>query len=637
MLGILVVASACGEPVGPHEAPDAQARSSLPVSRPLVRFRSEPGVRLGEGVQMRWFGLGEEPVRAFVCEHDCSVSIDGGHPPQGDLEARAAVLPGPTHEAVWFAVLREGPGPAGDGSIVWAASLHAGETRTLRVPFPDSRGSALRLVARGPGGPSLRAAWLEPRVVGTRPAPPAAPGAPNIVLVTSDTTRRDAIGCYGGTTATPEIDRLAKEGALFENAHSVAFGTNPSHASLMTSTHAARHGVTDNRAVLGPDLPVLAEVLADGGYATVAFVSAVVLTRAAGLARGFDLYDDSFGLERPGDRTVSLFTRWLREEARPPFFAWIHLYDPHQPYAPPGGRERRYLPAGVDAETVARVDSLVARADTRGRAGFIDPVRIEELAPDALGDVDRVARARYQGEVAFVDEQVGRLRAALAERGLLDRTIFVFAADHGENFLDRGVAVAFDHAGLHHDVTQIPLILRLPGGSFLGRSASLVSNLDVAPTLVGLAGLPAPAEWTGAPLVSTAGELLDPAHGHLVLEGAHRRETAVRTADWLYRALRAPGRDSARVQAVQGYAPGRPAELYSLATDPDERHSVYPRDGDAGGPVLASLEEIVEAFAASAGSGPVAAELDADHIRALEALGYGEAPGAVEGGARDLR
>jgi arylsulfatase A-like enzyme len=589
------------------------------IRRSLVGFHPEPGFRIATRGRpaMRWLGVDGEPQRAFACAADCGVTFAPQRFRGGFLEAVAAVAPNPGATSPVTFSLRIAVAN-GEAALVWQESLTAGDSRPVRVRIPDAT-SALRVhldVETRPGE-SPRALWLEPTFTRERTGPLRSPQAPNIVLIKSDTTRQDELSCYGGPTETPAIDRLAREGVLFEDAHSVAFGTNPSHASLMTSSHAARHGVIHNRAALRDELPTLAEVLGDSGYATAAFVGAIVLNRGGGLARGFDIYDDSMAVERSGDLTVSLFERWLAEDPGGPFFAWIHLYDPHQPYAPEEARAARYLAETDDAALLARVDAAIARS-ARGRpAGFIAPAQIEADDAEVLADVDRIARARYRGEIAFVDELVGRIRDALEERGLLEQTLLAFAADHGENFLDRGPQQAYNHAGLRADVTRVPLVMRLPGGRHLGRSEALVGNLDLAPTIVSLAGIDAPAEWEGRVLVDAAGLQTAGERDHLIVEGSHRREIGVRTRDVLYRELREAVRGRPKVVAAQGFAPGQPFEVYEHASDPGETRNVYRPDH----PLLSRLRGFIEGFERGASSGSIV-EVSPEQAKALRALGY---------------
>ncbi len=295
------------------------------------------------------------------------------------------------------------------------------------------------------------AAILATMLGGCRPAvrPP-----PNVVLVSIDTLRPDRLGCYGGTTVeTPAIDALSRAGVRFQNAFTPVPLTLPAHWTILTGLEPWHHGVVDNGMTLvRPPAPTLAERFAAAGYDTAAFVSAFVLHRTFGLDRGFARYDDGPAADAaldqllhataPADERVGRALSWLRRERTRPFFLWLHLFDPHAPYAPPEGFRARYA----------------------GRP--------------------------YDGEVAFVDSQVERLLAALDRSGLAGQTLVVLLSDHGESLGEHGEET---HGILLYDATlRVPLLFRLPGGLPAGLvRADQVTLADVAPTVLALAGLPA--------------------------------------------------------------------------------------------------------------------------------------------------
>ena len=234
--------------------------------------------------------------------------------------------------------------------------------------------AAVLLVPRFAGGPSgakISRSW-------------AARGVekPNVVLITLDTTRADHLGCYGGTAAqTPALDALAREGVLFEQAAAAAPLTLPAHATIMTGMYPTYHGVRVNgNTALGDEQTTLAEVLAGQGYRCAAFVAAFVIDGRWGLKQGFEHYDDQFDLkkykhidlgaiQRPGNEVVDSALAWLEARKPGPFFTWIHLYDPQTPYEPPEPYRSQYAGRGM--------------------------------------------AALYAGEVAFMDEQVGRISSWL--------------------------------------------------------------------------------------------------------------------------------------------------------------------------------------------------------------------------------
>jgi arylsulfatase A-like enzyme len=525
-----------------------------------------------------------------------------------------------------------------------------GETRPFRSALPPDLGEAavLRLEVayeESGRGPAPLAAWLEPVVRKTTARGRQAPvDRPNIVLITSDTTRQDDLWLYGGPVRTPALEALAAKGFLLTNAHSVAYGTTPSHSSLMTSLPAVSHGVYNNRSVLGPGEPTLAEVLREAGYDTAAFVSARPLARSLGLDRGFDLYDDVFaeeersGLgfysrhERRADATVDQMLGWLDRRGESPFFVWLHLFDAHQPYSPPPGWADPYLENGSLGEVSDGVRALASQA---GAPRYLKPSEIVDEAPEFLSMLGPLARGLYRGEIAFLAAQVARVIEALARRGIDDQSLVVFVSDHGENFLERGAHLAFEHTGLHREVTRLPLLFRPPGARELGtRHDLLATNTDVAPTIADFAEVEAPSSWAGVSLrpalesgagTAGAGSSRDmaaeaaPGHDHVILEGAHRQEVAVRTPRWLYREVLEPHRSRHGTLHYLGYQPEVPFELYDLSDDPAETRNLYHEDH----PELARLRGMIREHLASErrAADPLASP---EHRKALEALGYVE-------------
>lgn len=290
-----------------------------------------------------------------------------------------------------------------------------------------------------------------------------------MLLVTLDTTRADHIGCYGARAAkTPNIDALAARGVRFRQAITSVPLTAPSHASILTGLLPPTHGVRNNgEAPLASEQVTLAEILRDHGYQTAAFVSAFVLDRRFGLDQGFDVYDDdvqrtnaanSFGglNERRGDATTSAMLAWLAQrKPSQPFFTWVHLYDAHEPYAPPPPFDKEF------------------------------------------------AGREYDGELAFVDAQVGRMIAGLQSAGLLETTMIALVADHGESLGEHREA---SHGRTIYDaVMHVPWILVCPGTSSASGEVvdDVVSTVDLLPSLLDALGLPLPQRLDGQSLLST--------------------------------------------------------------------------------------------------------------------------------------
>ncbi len=272
-----------------------------------------------------------------------------------------------------------------------------------------------------------------------------------VVLVSIDTLRSDRLAVYGYTKGrTPTLEALAREGIVFDSVWSHCPLTLPAHASMFTGLLPPRHGVRDNMGfTLDASHRTLATRFKEAGLATGGAVSAYVLRRTTGIARGFDLYDDALVVDssveslgaqqRDGAVATDIVARWIEAQGQRRFFAFLHLYEPHSPYTPP--------PQHQD---------------------LADP---------------------YDGEVAYADELVGRLVSRLRSRGLLDRVILAVTSDHGEGLRDHGEQ---EHGFfLYREAVQVPLILRLPGGRGAGtRVSGVVNQVDLAPTLLDLAGLP---------------------------------------------------------------------------------------------------------------------------------------------------
>jgi arylsulfatase A-like enzyme/Tfp pilus assembly protein PilF len=405
----------------------------------------------------------------------------------------------------------------------------------------------------------------------------AAPGAPqtardNILLITIDTARADHFGSYGYARArTRHLDRLAAEGVRFDRAYSSAPITLTAHASIFTGLFPFEHGVRNNGNFYLPQrFGTLATALKGQGYRTAAFVSAFVLDRRYGLARGFDTYDDrmqgaqsqvvSLEAERRGDRTELALAAWL--DAQPterasPFFVWLHLYDPHEPYrAPP-------------------------------------PFR------DAFAD------APYDGEIAFTDAIVADVLEKLRAHALLDHTIVAVIGDHGESLGDHGEET---HSMFVYDAAiRVPFILWRPGRIPAGLVVSdPVRGIDLAPTLL---------EFVGAPPLAAphARSLSGLIHG--------RRETA---APAIYAETYLP-------QFYLNWAPLRTLrddrwkyidaprpELYDMSRDPGETQNLYATEAQTASAMRGALERLTAGSAGSMNTGAI----DRDTAEKLAALGY---------------
>jgi choline-sulfatase len=298
----------------------------------------------------------------------------------------------------------------------------------------------------------------------TKPVPAKQPPRadstkPSVILITIDTLRADHVGCYGAQTVkTPTLDALARDGVLFERAISQVPLTWPSHAVILTGTYPFQNGVQDfTGQPLAQQFRTVSQAFQQAGYATGAVVSAFVLDRSWGLARGFDFYDDAFSAEtfekkdtglvdRRAGESVAHAIAWLKKTPRRPFFLWLHLYDPHSPYDPP------------------------------------EPYRTEYQSH------------LYDGEIAYADHGLGTLMAWLKQNRLYDSSLIVALSDHGESLGEHGED---EHGFFVYDATvHVPLIVKPPAGSGIatGRRGEPVETTTVAPTLLQLAGVKDPVD-----------------------------------------------------------------------------------------------------------------------------------------------
>ena len=411
-------------------------------------------------------------------------------------------------------------------------------------------------------------------------ATPRVGAKPNIVLFTVDTTRVDHLACYGNKTVrTPNLDSLAKQGILFRECVTAAPLTLPSHSSIMTGTYPTYHGVRINgNTALSMEQFTLAEAFASQGYRTSAFISAFVLDGRWGLNQGFDHYDDNFDLkkykkldlglvQKPANEIVDAAIAWLDVQKDRPFFTWLHLYDPHTPYSPP------------------------------------EPYRSEYGSNGMVG--------LYDGEIAFMDEQIGRFLSWLDKNDLRENTIVAVMGDHGEGLGEHG---ELTHGYFIYDyAVHVPFILSVPDKEITGiEIASQVRTIDLYPTLLQAAGIEIPKQVQGSslwPLIHAGGgedffaysESMSPS-----IQYGWSPLLSLRTAE--YKFIDAP----------------RP-ELYDLKKDPGEQSNLRPVAKQISDDYQKRLKRTVSETSEGAPAASTA-NLDRETIERLAALGYIGAP-----------
>jgi arylsulfatase A-like enzyme/Flp pilus assembly protein TadD len=408
---------------------------------------------------------------------------------------------------------------------------------------------------------------------------------PNVVLITIDTVRADHVGCYGyKLIETPHLDDLAAAGVRFTNAYTPVPITLPAHGVMLTGTYPMRTGLHDfsgNR--LNASQPTLATLLHAKGYTTGAVLGSAVLDSRFGLNRGFDFYYDHFdfsrldernidAMMRPGNEVIDRALGWLEGNRRKPFLLWVHLYDAHHPYNPPPPYLQKY-------------------------------------------------RTRpYDGGIAFVDAQVGRVVSYLKAKGLYDRALVVVAADHGEGLGEHGEKT---HGFFIYDTTlHVPLIFKLPSGT--GPQKSVVADAanlaDILPTVLEIIGASSPKEVQGRSLVpSIAGK---PA----TTEAENYAETYLPRIHFNWSELR-----GLRFRQYHFIDAPRP-ELYDLSADPHELKNLYSTKRAVASVMRVRLGQLVTQFTPATGEKTAEKTgLDPALVERLKSLGYV----AVAGGAAD--
>ena len=408
--------------------------------------------------------------------------------------------------------------------------------------------------------------------------PPKKPPA-SVILITIDTLRADHLGCYGyRQIKTPNIDALAEDGIRIERAFTAVPVTLPSHTAIMTGTYPMLSGMHDfSGNKLSPQQPTLASILKQAGYTTGAVIGSAVLDSRFGLNQGFDFYYDHFDfsrldeknldeMERPGNVVADQTLDWLSKNWQSKFFLWMHLYDPHYPYTPPAPYSRDYA----------------------GRP--------------------------YDGEIAFADEQVGRLIHFLKEKKLYENSIIVLSGDHGESLGEHGEKT---HGFFIYNATMhVPLIIHLPGKA-AGTLNAPVSLVDLMPTILASLGIDAPPQVQGTnllPLLEKASETRDrDLYGETFLPRIHFDWSELRgTENTKYHFIDAP----------------RP-ELYDLAKDPGETHNLFSEKKAVAEEMRAKLAGLIRQYSAEKELAQKTG-LDPALMERLKSLGYAGFSGGTD-------
>lgn len=564
------------------------ASAELPP-RAVLEKREGGGRRLvlPAGSSVRFF-VPLEPggsLRLDVCEGELALRLRGE---DGGSEAR--LLAAGTPQVVPLRGLR-----GGFGLIEWlAVSDQAAVCGAVVVAEGTQEASPQESAGVAASGQASRRGSVQ--VSGQEDARRSRSTARHLVLVVIDTLRADRLGAYGNTDGlTPAMDRLAAEGVVFEQVSAQSAWTTPAVASILSGLDPVRHGARKLGAPIFAEAPLLAEELQSAGFRTAAVITNVNARAELGFARGFDRWTDlpeeatRPGRYAPGSEVVDLGLAELSAAEDERSFLYLHLSEPHAPYAPAAAHAKRHR-AGETPPALAGADDALA-------------VLIRDPAQRTEANLEWV-RGQYDAEVATADAAIARLVDGLRERGLLDETLLVVLSDHGEAFGEHGEV---GHGrSLFAEELRVPWILHGPGIGAPRREPALAQQVDVLPTLLDALGEPIPAGLDGVSVLGGRPVRRSPAFAETRL---HRPEQAGFVVG------------DRKVIRRRGRSLGTRFEVYDLAADPLEE-----RDVAAEHPFLVgwARQELRRREAAVVESEPSA--IDESVRTRLQLLGYlGEA------------
>lgn len=451
---------------------------------------------------------------------------------------------------------------------------------------------------------------------------PSSAPASRVIIISVDTLRADHLGHYGYSHGTsPNLDAFAREAIVFDEALASAPTTLPSMSTMLTGRLPFQIGVTEaNHLHMPAEITTLAEIASQAGVVTGAVVSNSVLRKppgsygSIGISQGFDFYDDQIeggrdGSERGAAATTDAAIEWLGrlDPARPAFF-WVHYQDPHGPYTPPEEmvrplppRPEQEVPIGTDRWGLGQIPAYQVIDDQRRPSFYID---------------------RYDAEIRYVDQEIGRLLEALRARGLYEDSLILFTSDHGESLGDHGYW--FSHGEhLYGDLVRVPFVIRFPKGTRTPvatergeyrRSDDLVGLVDVFATALEALGLP-PTESPGVSLLGRAVETRRSLTQHLLNEDIFihsPRPTWHAVSDGRYRLL---GRQVDRQHLT--------LELFDTESDPGEGHDLARKLPDQ---VQRLRHQLKQAMQGRNGEdwpkGVWVGDLTEDQLERLRVLGY---------------
>lgn len=508
---------------------------------------------------------------------------------------------------------------AARGRIEVATILADGEEFPSSVPFDLKPGELTRVsvpLGAGSGGRGTIAVrvttekatapvrLVDPELRGAEQVGPPRAERPNVILITLDTVRADHLSIYGyERKTTPTLDEIEHELLVFENAYSQAPSTRPSHFSVFASRYPRDLGIWNNS---DPPLPqselTVAEVLQSAGWRTGAVSSVRFLVSDGGAGQGFDEVSMPLQTEQSqlGKLTTGKAIDFIRSSTATPFFLWVHYFDAHLPYQPIPELRDAFWDGPPPTEK------------------NIEPDLIEKEGFGTVGAIPHreYMTAMYDASILYVDRQIRTLLDYLRENDMLDDTVLILAADHGESLGEHGVY--FAHDGLYESNVRVPLVLRLPGGARAGRVEAIVENLGIGATILDTAGLETPTTFRGTSLLDA-----EPGNGTAFFEQG-TLFSGLRAGELKWIDGRGFAEDERFVEGSLRKLRERPAlGLYDLQTDPGEVNNLAPERSDDAETLQRRLSNWVRAHDdAKRRAGQ--REVDPEILERLRALGYTE-------------
>ena len=602
-LAFIAVVGCGSEPVSLLSGLDGKPRDmsfegrSLPALTPKFPSALEFSVRL--------------PAEPFL---EFSIAVEAPEDvARGRVRFRIDLKDGADDYTVFEDVVRARRGNRWRHRSVNLAAWRGREVRLTLEARPDAPGAV------GAWAERIQVAWGDPVLV-DRALELAE--RPSIVFILVDTLRRDHLGAYGFSgDISPNLDWLAKESVLFENALTQAPWTKPSIATLFTSLYPDVHGLDNHGGLFGeresdalttgilrPEALTMAELFEDAGYRTGAFVANPWLDRAFGFEQGFETYE----IRTDGDELLDEARRWLESRAiGEPFFLYLHLMDVHGPYdAPEDDFERMRARVSLEGSEPPPVERM------RRLPPYLEGISwfsVDDLAPAGWGAVvdfrlgrSRTLRARYAANVRDFDRRIGPFLQMLRTSHWNEEAYVVLGSDHGEELLEHG---GWDHGfSLYDDQIRIPLLIRVPGASGAGRRVDQAVNLiDLMPTLATLAGIEPPGGLQGrdqSTLIDGGGSWNLPSFSTAT---KHRRGVySIRDA---------------RYKLIYD-ATSRSSSLFDLESDPGEYRDLADDEPEKTEELLRHLAAYFEDNTRQDASAPELTPVPGELRKALEALGY---------------